>query len=50
MDFITERLIALLLEYGDEIAAITVIAGLICWWISAHRDINGDNGNGRDAK
>lgn len=33
----------LLLEYGDEIAAITIIAGLICWWISSHKD----NDNGR---
>ena len=35
---------ALLLEYGDELAAVTILAGLICWWISTQKD----DTNGRD--
>jgi hypothetical protein len=46
MEFILEFIGALLLEWGDEIAAVTILAGLICWWISTQKD----NTNGRDAK
>jgi hypothetical protein len=44
MESILTLIGALLLEHGDELAAVTILAGLICWWISTHKD----NTNGRD--
>jgi len=44
MESILAYIGTLLLEYGDEMAAITIIAGLICWWISTQKD----NNNGRN--
>ena len=49
MDVIVQYISALLLEWGDEIAAVIVLTGLICWWISMNKNTE-DNGNGRDAE